>query len=150
MPVLLNPVKEGLQIVLDKPILLIGRHQGCDVILKRSRKVSRKHCCVARSGDRFLIRDLGSRNGVWVNGCRVDGEAEIKVGDEVSIGDVVYQLEQTKDVSRGRKNGKPQNNRAAPEGEARESSDAPSPPDSVPHDLSQDFPVPIPEDDEQF
>ena len=54
-------------IALYRPVLLIGRHPECDVRIE-SPKVSRRHCCVATAYDRVLIRDLGSRNGVRVNG----------------------------------------------------------------------------------
>ena len=58
-------------IVLQRPVLLIGRHLECDVRIN-SPKVSRRHCCLAMAYDRVLIRDLGSRNGVRVNGRVVD------------------------------------------------------------------------------
>ena len=54
-------------IALYRPVLLIGRHPECDVRID-SPKVSRRHCCIATAYDRVLIRDLGSRNGVRVNG----------------------------------------------------------------------------------
>ena len=38
---------DGPNLVLDKPILLVGRHQECDVQIP-SRKISRKHCCIAQ------------------------------------------------------------------------------------------------------
>src|SRR5271156_6109852 len=54
-------------IELQRPILLIGRHMDCDVRLDAP-KISRRHCCVAMAYDRLLIRDLGSLNGVRLNG----------------------------------------------------------------------------------
>ena len=89
MPICLTPHLDGDPIKLDKAILLIGRHPSCDIILLSSRKVSRIHCCVAQAGNRLLIRDLGSTNGVAVNGERVE-EAEIRLGDDVTIGDLEF------------------------------------------------------------
>jgi pSer/pThr/pTyr-binding forkhead associated (FHA) protein len=97
MAVYLIPVDKGRPIVLDKAVVFIGRHPECDVILKASRKVSRKHCCLAQVESRIVIRDLGSMNGVRLNGHRVKKEATVKLGDEITIGDVTYVLK-----SRGR------------------------------------------------
>ncbi len=89
MPISLTPHFDGDPIKLDKAILLIGRHPQCDIVLLSSRKVSRMHCCIAQASERLLIRDLGSTNGITVNGERIE-EAEIRVGDEVTIGDLEF------------------------------------------------------------
>jgi predicted component of type VI protein secretion system len=78
-------------IVLQRPVLLIGRHLECDVRIN-SPKVSRRHCCLAMAYDRVLIRDLGSRNGVRVNGRTVD-ESRLYDGDELAIGPILFRLE---------------------------------------------------------
>lgn len=92
MAVLLKPLQGGRPIVLDKPILLVGRHPDCDIILKNSSKISRKHCCVALVDNRFVVRDLDSMNGVWVNGERVVHSADLRTGDELMIGDLPFTL----------------------------------------------------------
>jgi pSer/pThr/pTyr-binding forkhead associated (FHA) protein len=76
---------------LQRPVLLIGRHPECDIRLDLP-QVSRRHCCLAMADDRLLIRDLGSRHGVRVNGRRVD-EARLLPGDEIAIGPLIYRLE---------------------------------------------------------
>ena len=76
---------------MQRPVLLIGRHPECDVRIDLP-KISRRHCCVALAYDRVLIRDLGSHNGVRVNG-RVVEEARLHAGDEVAIGPLIYRLE---------------------------------------------------------
>ena len=88
------PLNEGGNvptIPLGRPVLLVGRHRDCDVRIDLP-QVSRRHCCIAMAYDRLLIRDLGSRNGVRVNGLRVD-EAQLFPGDEVAIGAIIYRLE---------------------------------------------------------
>ena len=89
----LSPLTRGSapSIVLQRPVLLIGRHEDCDVRIN-SPKVSRRHCCLAMAYDRVLIRDLGSRNGVRVNGRDVD-ESRLYEGDEVAIGPILFRLE---------------------------------------------------------
>ena len=76
---------------LQRPILLIGRHMDCDVRLDTP-KISRRHCCIAMAYDRLLIRDLGSRNGVRLNGRMIE-EGRLESGDEVAIGPIVFRLE---------------------------------------------------------
>src|ERR1700723_1306364 len=89
----LSPLMRGTApvIVLQRPVLLIGRHLECDVRIN-SPKVSRRHCCLAMAYDRVLIRDLGSRNGVRVNGKSVD-ESRLYDGDELAIGPILFRLE---------------------------------------------------------
>jgi pSer/pThr/pTyr-binding forkhead associated (FHA) protein len=102
MTIVLKPLQGGRPIILDKPILLIGRHPDCDVILKNSGKISRKHCCVALVDNRFVVRDLDSMNGVWVNGERVNHSACLRTGDELMIGDLPFTLTKNQDSSHQR------------------------------------------------
>src|SRR5687767_2707867 len=90
MPAQLLALTEGPSILLDKPILLFGRHPECDIQL-HSRKVSRRHCCVAQVSDYLVIRDLGSTNGIRINGIRVL-EGRLHAGDELTIGNFRYQV----------------------------------------------------------
>ena len=90
MPAHLLSLTDGPSILLDKPILLFGRHADCDVQLN-SKKVSRRHCCIAQVGENLVIRDLGSTNGVKVNGERVV-EAILTPGDELILGNFRYQV----------------------------------------------------------
>jgi len=81
----------GPVVALNRPVLLIGRHPECDARIEWP-KISRRHCCMAIAYDRVLIRDLGSRNGVRVNG-RVIDEVRLQPGDEIAIGPIIYRLE---------------------------------------------------------
>ena len=89
----LVPIKAGSAppVAISRPVILIGRHPECDVRID-SPQVSRRHCCLAMAYDRLVIRDLGSRNGVRVNGRVVD-EARLNAGDEVAIAHFIYRLE---------------------------------------------------------
>jgi len=90
MPAQLLALTEGPSIVLDKPILLLGRHPECDIQID-SRKVSRRHCCIAQVADYLVVRDLDSTNGIRINGARVQ-EGKLKHGDELTIGNHRYQV----------------------------------------------------------
>ena len=90
MPAHLLSLTDGPSILLDKPILLFGRHQECDVQLN-SKKISRRHCCIALTGEELVVRDLGSVNGVKINGVRVV-EGRLLPGDELTIGNFRYQV----------------------------------------------------------
>ncbi len=90
MPAQLVALTDGPTILLDKPILLLGRHGECDIQLN-SRKISRRHCCIAQVSNYLVVRDLGSTNGIRVNGVRVI-EGKLKAGDELTVGNFRYQL----------------------------------------------------------
>lgn len=94
MAVFLVPVKPGLCVIpLEKAVVLIGRQADCDVSLTQSRKVSRKHCCVAQVNNKIMVRDLGSTNGIYLNGQRVKKEGRVKLGDILMIGDLQFCLQ---------------------------------------------------------
>ncbi|MBI3469367.1 MAG: FHA domain-containing protein [Planctomycetes bacterium] len=90
MALRLVPLGEGPTIPVDRAIILIGRHPECDVRIE-SRKISRRHCCIVQFNDRLAVRDLGSTNGVYLNGQRVE-QAFIAPRDELQIGDLRYQV----------------------------------------------------------
>jgi pSer/pThr/pTyr-binding forkhead associated (FHA) protein len=154
MAVYLVPLNEGRPIVLDKAVVFIGRHPDCDVVLKDSRKVSRKHCCLAQVDDKIMVRDLGSMNGMRLNGKRIVREAAVRIGDKLTIGDVTYVLRAGQNSAQG--SGQVSESRQAAENQRGQTGRADSekgrprpdaaliqPADSV--DLSQAYPVPIPE-----
>ena len=143
MGAFLVPIRKGRHIPLDKPVVFIGRHPDCDVILTRSRKVSRKHCCIAQVDDHYVIRDLGSMNGIRVNGKRVTKDAPLDFGDEVSIGDVRYVMQPNADARAAKK----ANGKAGTKPKRRAKADKAA---SPPLDLSQEFPIPIPESSDSF
>lgn len=91
MPPMLVALTEGPNIPLDKPVLLVGRHQECDVQIP-SRKISRRHCCIAQVHDYVVVKDLFSTNGVRINGTRVK-EGSLHAGDELTIGNYRYKVQ---------------------------------------------------------
>src|SRR5207248_9300980 len=64
---------------------VLGRSTTATVRLA-DREVSRKHSQVDKEGDDYVLRDLGSSNGTFLNGKRIFGPSKLKDGDEVVIG----------------------------------------------------------------
>jgi DNA-binding winged helix-turn-helix (wHTH) protein len=81
----------GREIPLPNGEHLIGRGEDCP-IRSDSRRVSRHHARVRVTPERVLVEDLGSRNGTWVDGRRIEGPAELAAGDTVRIGPEVIQF----------------------------------------------------------
>jgi len=82
----------------DEHSRVIDLADGAEVTFGRSRastvsidheKVSRQHARLVRHGAEVMVEDLGSRNGTWVNGTRLDRPTAVKTGDEISIGPAV-------------------------------------------------------------
>jgi len=82
--VVLRGPNTGARFLLDSDEVSSGRHPNSDIFLDDV-TVSRKHATFRREGDVFLVRDVGSLNGTYVNRERID-EATLKTGDEVQIG----------------------------------------------------------------
>ncbi len=89
----LVPLRAGTAppIAIPRPVILVGRHAECDVRIDLA-QISRRHCCLAIAYDRLIIRDLGSRHGVRVNGHLID-EAQLWHGDEVAIANLLFRVD---------------------------------------------------------
>lgn len=75
---------EGDHFVLSSPVTSIGRHADSDIALDDI-TVSRRHCEITSDNSRFIVRDVGSLNGTYVNHKRVD-MIELTQGDDLQIG----------------------------------------------------------------
>ena len=69
---------------LEQAQLVIGRSSGCELVLADD-TVSRHHAELRFEDGRWLLRDLGSSNGTYING-RLVTEAEVRRGDVVYLG----------------------------------------------------------------
>ena len=91
MPARLVALDDGPDIPLDRTMVVVGRHPQCDARLD-SLRVSRHHCCMTRDKEEILVRDLGSTNGIRINGQRIE-VGRLKPGDELMIAHYRYRLE---------------------------------------------------------
>lgn len=64
----------------------LGRSDGCDIAFPEDTSVSRVHARLDRDGEDWILVDLGSTNGTFVNGQRVV-EARLRAGDVIELGD---------------------------------------------------------------
>jgi Zn-dependent protease with chaperone function len=71
--------------ILRRYFTRIGRNHDNDIVLNSDR-VSRYHAEIMREGDEMKIIDKKSRNGVWLNGKRIDESAVIRSGDMIRVG----------------------------------------------------------------
>ncbi len=65
----------------------LGREASADVWVGHP-SISREHACIHVAGERADIEDLGSKNGTWVGGRRVEGRNVLSDGDEIRVGEV--------------------------------------------------------------
>ena len=72
----------------DKPVVTVGRHPTSDLRFDPSADadVSGRHAELRRAGDGWIVVDVGSTNGTFVNGVRVTGEQPLARGDTIAFG----------------------------------------------------------------
>ncbi|MGE5194948.1 MAG: FHA domain-containing protein [Deltaproteobacteria bacterium] len=83
--------QQGKTIPLNVRQFLIGREQDCH-LRPNSDLVSRHHCVFTVDDFTVRLRDLGSTNGTYVNGERIQGQVVLKPGDQVSVGKLSFEV----------------------------------------------------------
>lgn len=84
----LIPMSPNLAAVSIGEVCMLGREAGCDIVISDP-FVSSRHARIERRGSTFTLRDLQSRNGLYLNGTRVV-ESVLTVGDKLKLGDTVF------------------------------------------------------------
>ncbi len=80
-------VAEGRRMVVPAAGATLGRSRDCDVVLADS-NVSRRHAEIRPQGAGWVVEDLGSTNGVRVNGQPASGPTAVAGGDRIELGTV--------------------------------------------------------------
>ncbi len=89
----LIPMGGGDTVPLVKRTLLVGRRESCDIVLRFS-NVSAHHCQFLVNGGYWYVKDLGSKNGVKVNGVRIGtNEKLLEPGDQVAVAKHHYTIQ---------------------------------------------------------
>jgi len=76
--------KAGQRWTIQSDIVVIGRGSECDLLLPE-RQISRQHVRIRRVGDHYVLEDLDSKNGTWINGQPIKGERDLHDSDEISL-----------------------------------------------------------------
>ena len=76
---------EGKRMLVGRSGAVLGRSRECDITLNDP-NVSRRHAEIRPGGGSWVVEDLGSTNGVKVNGRRINGPTELESGDRLALG----------------------------------------------------------------
>ena len=79
------------QVVEVTSAMVVGR-RAADLVVDDP-QVSRRHAGLKPAGDALEVEDLGSLNGTWVNGARIEGPTRLAPGDRVRVGDTTFEVE---------------------------------------------------------
>jgi pSer/pThr/pTyr-binding forkhead associated (FHA) protein len=74
---------------IPREVTIVGRREDCDLRIPVS-EVSRKHCKFIKDGDVLRVEDMGSSNGTYHNGQRIQGSMEVHPGDSIEVGPVIF------------------------------------------------------------
>ena len=86
---------------LDGAVFAVGDGLTCigradqRVVRLLDANVSRKHAEIVRRGERYLVRDMNTPNGTYVNGLRIRGEVALSEGDELRVGHTTFVFERS-------------------------------------------------------
>jgi pSer/pThr/pTyr-binding forkhead associated (FHA) protein len=80
----LNGDKKGKSVDVQGDIIYIGRLPDSDIQIM-DKTVSRKHLRITRSGDKFIIRDLGSKNGTFLKGKQLIPDIDYELNEGIPL-----------------------------------------------------------------
>lgn len=80
----------GRKYLLDQKKIMVGRGESVQIVLDE-KTVSRNHAEFYRKNNQFMVKDLQSKNGIFVNNIKVIGSA-LKDGDLIRIGGTVFKF----------------------------------------------------------
>src|SRR5579864_1291416 len=84
---------EQRRMVFNKPEVTIGRVQGNDIVLPKG-NVSKRHARIVLKDGKFIIVDLKSTNGTYVNGRKITSPLVVKDSDKIYIGDFIVGVDE--------------------------------------------------------
>src|SRR6187402_435203 len=91
---------EQRRMVFNKPEVTIGRVQGNDIVLPKG-NVSKRHARIVLKDSKFIIVDLKSTNGTYVNGRKITSPLVVKDSDKIYIGDFIVGVDEAASGAEG-------------------------------------------------
>ena len=73
-------------------VVVIGRDEACDIPLPEASGVSRQHCSITATGTDFILKDLGSTNGIYADAVKLEKDTPLQEGVKYTIGDAEFQV----------------------------------------------------------
>jgi phosphoserine phosphatase RsbU/P len=83
-----TPDGTARSVILERDRYRIGRAEGNEISCPGVTGLSREHSVLEREGSGWIVRDLGSTNGVYVNGARIDGTRQLRARDRIALGEL--------------------------------------------------------------
>lgn len=85
----LRGASTGKEIKIRGPHFIIGRSEECN-LRANSDAISREHCQIEVTDDEVLVQDMGSKNGTFVNGEKLNGPHPVGMGDQLRVGPLEF------------------------------------------------------------
>jgi pSer/pThr/pTyr-binding forkhead associated (FHA) protein len=101
-------------IAVPSEVTVIGRQRNCDLRIPLD-SISRRHCEVHCNTQGVVLRDLGSRNGTFLNGAKISNKEQVlHPGDRIQIGPITFVLQINGQPARESANTQPQTPQKSP------------------------------------
>ena len=104
---------EQRRMVFNKPEVTIGRVQGNDIVLPKG-NVSKRHARIVLKDGKFIIVDLKSTNGTYVNGRKITSPLVVKDSDKIYIGDFIVGVDESSGANQDMGEAPPQQSAPTP------------------------------------
>jgi hypothetical protein len=84
--------RKGRELIVNKPELTIGRGEACDIGLFADNAIEKLHARLLHQGNQYLIEDVGTASGTYVNDTRIRGPHVLESGDLIRLGKCVLRF----------------------------------------------------------
>jgi Inner membrane component of T3SS, cytoplasmic domain len=88
--------RQGRELLVNKPVLTIGRAESCDIGLFGDPQIEKLHARIYQQDDRYVIADAGSAHGTFVNDLRVQEPTPLCSGDLIRVGSAYLRFSERK------------------------------------------------------
>ena len=78
--------RHGRELLLSRPVVVIGRAEACDIGLFGDDQIEKVHCNITRRGNDYVLTDEGTATGTYVNDERVNEPRKLRSGDLIRLG----------------------------------------------------------------